>query len=100
MLFCENNDFLWSCEADVLAELLSALLLSQENVVTASCSVAKMMYLLLLQVAKIDYLLLHQVQNMLDLLLFQVQKYGLPAFCKIRAIWCKVNCELGISSIL
>ena len=41
MLFCENNDFLWSCEADVLAELLSALLLSQENVVTASCSVAK-----------------------------------------------------------
>ena len=96
MLFCENNDFLWSFKADVLAELLSALLLSQENVVTASCSVAKMMYLLLLQVAKIDYLLLHQVQNMLDLLLFQVQKYGLPAFRKIRAIWCK----LRASSIL
>ena len=91
MLFCENNDFLWSCEADVLAELLSALLLSQENVVTASCSVAKMMYLLLLQVAKINYLLLRQVQNMLDLLLFQVQKYSLPAFCKIRAIWCKLR---------
>ena len=60
MLLCENNDFLWSFKADVLAKLLSALLLSQENVVTASCSVAKMMYLLLLQVAKIDYLLLHQ----------------------------------------
>ena len=66
--------------------LLSALLLSQENDVTASCSVAKMMYLLLLQVAKIDYLLLRQVQNMLVLLLFQVQKYDLPAFCRIRAI--------------
>ena len=66
--------------------MLCALLLSQENDVTASRSVAKMMYLLLLQVAKIDYLLLHQVQNMLDLLLSQVQKYDLPAFCKIRAI--------------
>ena len=41
MLLRENNDFLWSIKADVLAELLSALLLSQENVVTASCSVAK-----------------------------------------------------------
>ena len=55
-------------------------LLSQENDVTASCSVAKMMYLLLLQVAKINYLLLRQVQNILVLLLFQVQKYDLPAF--------------------
>ena len=52
MLLRENNDFLWSFKADVLAELLSALLLSQENAVTASCSVAKMMYLLLLQVCK------------------------------------------------
>ena len=91
MLLCEIMTSFGACEADVLAELLSALLLSQENVVTASCSVAKMMYLLLLQVAKIDYLLLRQVQNMLDLLLFQVQKYGLPAFCKIRAIWCKLR---------
>ena len=83
MFFCENNDF-FGAFADVL--LLSALLLSQENGVTASCSVAKMMVLLLRQVAKFDYLLLRQVQNMLVLLLFQVQKYDLPASCKFRAI--------------
>ena len=60
--------------------LLSALLLSQENDVTTSCSVAKMMDLLLLQVAKINYLLLLQVQNMLVLLLSQVQKIWSSCF--------------------